>query len=149
MKTALITTTIHVPEAIDGYLANFAKNGHRDVEVVVIGDNKSPAETGDYLAGLAERTGYTIHWWDVARQKEWLKDLPELDQLLPYNSVQRRNLAYLQAVLIGAERIITVDDDNHATDDDFIGGHEVVGQCAAVPVVSSSSSRVTASTRLR
>jgi hypothetical protein len=52
--------------------------------------------------------------------------------------VQRRNLAYLLAVEGGAENIITIDDDNFATDDDYLGGHGIIGQTMKLPVVTSS-----------
>lgn len=142
MKTALVTTTIHVPKNLEGYCENLARNGHAGegaVEIIVIGDLKSPPETGTYLAELEQRTGTPIAWWDAERQREWLAELPDLDGLLPWNSVQRRNLAYLLAVVGGAERIITIDDDNFATDDDFLGGHSIVGEQRSLPVVTSSS----------
>ena len=103
MKTALVTTTIHVPRALELYLANFAAHGHKDVEVIVIGDKKTPPETGAYLQKLGDSSGYTVSYWDVERQRDWLRELPQLDQMLPYNSVQRRNLGYLQAALSGAD----------------------------------------------
>lgn len=139
MKTALITTTIHIPKNLEGYFDNLSKNGHTDVEAIVIGDMKSPPETKAYLAKLSEDSGFKIDYWDVERQRAWLKDLPELDKLLPYNSVQRRNLAYLLAVEGGAENIITIDDDNFATDDDYLGGHGIIGQTMKLPVVTSST----------
>jgi len=139
MKTALITTTIHIPKNLEGYFANLQSNGNTDVITIVIGDNKSPAETGAYLAELSQKTGFEIDYWDVDRQRAWLKDLPELDALLPYNSVQRRNLAYLFAVEKGAENIITIDDDNFATDDDYLDGHGIIGQTVKLPVVTNST----------
>ena len=138
MKTAIVTTTIRVPKVLENYAENLSTHGHEDVEFVVIGDLKSPPETGEWLAELSGRTNLTIHWWDADRQREWLRDLPDLDRLLPWNSVQRRNLAYIQAVMGGADRVITIDDDNWTTEDDFIGGHEVVGTEGPLPVVASS-----------
>ena len=139
MKTAIVTTTINLPPNLPSYFENLGKNDHRDVEFIVIGDMKSPADTGEYLARLAGESGFTIHWWDVDRQREWLKDLPELDLLIAYNSVQRRNLGYLQAAAAGAECIITIDDDNYATDDDYLAGHGIIGKTETLPIVSSST----------
>ena len=139
MKTAVVTTTINIPRNLEGYCENFAAHGQNDVELIVIGDLKSPVDTTKYLDELAERTGYNISYWDVERQRRWLEELPELDRLLPYNSVQRRNLGYLLAALGGAECIITIDDDNFATDQDFLGGHAIVGRTESLPVVSSST----------
>lgn len=139
MKTAIITTTIHVPVALEGYIDNLKANGYADVEFIVIGDNKTPTDAGPYLEKLSKSSGFAISYWDVERQKKWLADLPKLDKLIPYNSVQRRNLAYLQAVATGAEIIITIDDDNFATGDDFIGGHSITGKTEKLPVVASST----------
>lgn len=140
MKTALVTTTINIPRNIEGYLTNFATNGYTDdVEVIVIGDLKSPPETQKYLDDLQEQTGYPISYWGVDRQRQWLKELPKLDRLLPYNSVQRRNLGYLQATMNGAECIISIDDDNFATEQDYLGGHGIIGQVMSMEAVSSSS----------
>ena len=139
MKTAIITTTIRVPRNLEGFLANAAAYGHRDIEAFVVGDNKTPAETGDFLARLTDETGYATHWWDVERQKKWLADLPELDRLIPWNSVGRRNLAYLLAAEAGAECIITVDDDNFAAGGDYFGAHALVGQTRELPLVASSN----------
>ncbi len=148
MKTAIVTTTIRVPVVLENYLANLAAGGHTDVEFIVVGDLKSPPETGAFLAGLSERSGVPIHWWDAERQKDWLRGHEELDRLLPWNSVQRRNLAYLQAVLCGAERIITIDDDNWTTDDDYLGGHAIVGTTAKVETVASSRGWFNTASRL-
>lgn len=139
MKTAIVTTTIHIPKALESYVENLTRHGRQDVGFIVIGDKKSPAETGDYLARLEESAGYPIAWWDVPRQREWLAELPELDRLLPWNSVQRRNLGYLQAVMAGAECIVAIDDDNWATDDDYVGGHGIVGESPELDAVASST----------
>jgi hypothetical protein len=137
MSTALVTTTIFVPRNLAGYFQNFAANGHRDVFTIVIGDRKTPAEVGPFLADLERSTGYEIDYWDVERQRAWLEDLPELAQALPWNSVQRRNLGYLLAAMKGAERIISIDDDNFVTDDDYLGFHGIVGESATLPAVST------------
>jgi hypothetical protein len=141
MKTAIVTTTIRVPRVLENYADNLERHGHArgEVEFVVIGDLKSPPETGAYLAELARRRGFQVHWWDASRQRAWLAGQPELDRLLPWNSVQRRNLGYLQAALLGAETIITIDDDNWTTDDDFLGGHALVGETRELATLASSS----------
>ena len=141
MKTAIVTTTIRVPLVLENYVENLKRNGHGPDEVgfIVVGDLKSPVETEAFLSRLADESGFSIDWWGAARQKAWLKDHPELDRLLPWNSVQRRNLAYLQAALQGAETIITIDDDNWTTDDDYLGGHAVVGTERELPTLGSSS----------
>lgn len=137
MTTALVTTTIFVPRNLEGYLDNAARHGHDDLFVVVVGDRKTPPEVGPYLARLERQSGYTVEYWDVERQQDFLADLPELAELLPWNSVQRRNLGYLRAVLAGAERLISIDDDNFVTDDDYFGEHGVVGETVRRPAVTT------------
>lgn len=139
MRVAIVTTTIHVPRLLDGYVQNLARFGHEDVGFVIVGDHKTPPEIEAYLADLRGRCAYPIDYWDVPRQQAWLKRFPALDALLPYNCVQRRNLAYLVAAEAGAEVIITIDDDNHATDDDFVGHHAQVGQTQALTVIHSET----------
>ena len=139
MKTSIVLTTINIPINLESYTESFRKYGHRDVGFVVIGDRKSPTETGAYLDDLQKKTGYAIEYWDVDRQKGWLKEFPELDEILPYNSVQRRNIGYLRAVMLGAENIISIDDDNYAAEGDYLGGHDIVGKTLGLPCVSSSN----------
>jgi hypothetical protein len=141
MKTAIVTTTIRVPRVLENYVDNFKRHGHAPdaAEFIVIGDLKSPSETGPFLAELAQRSGFAVHWWDAPRQRAWLGEQPELDRLLPWNSVQRRNLGYLQAALLGAETIVTIDDDNWTTDDDYLGGHALVGETRELATLGSSS----------
>ncbi len=137
MSTALVTTTIFMPHNLEGYLENFAAHGHSDVWTIVIGDRKTPAEVGPYLAELEQRSGSRIDYWDVPRQEAWLVELPELADSIPWNSVQRRNFAYLLAAMEGAERMISIDDDNFVTDDDYLGQHEIVGRRVELPAVST------------
>jgi hypothetical protein len=75
---------------------------------------------------------------DVADQERWLGRFPAVGRLLPWNSIQRRNLGYLYAAEQGVRTIVTVDDDNLVTDDDFLGGHGVVGRSVAVECVESA-----------
>ena len=44
MKTAVILTTIRMPEILDGASKNAIKYGHGDTEFFIIGDNKTPRE---------------------------------------------------------------------------------------------------------
>ena len=138
MSTALVTTTIFVPHNLEEYYQNFAAHGHSEVVTIVIGDRKTPQEVGPFLADLEQKSGFRIDYWDAARQETWLEDLPELAQSLPWNSVQRRNLGYLLAgMMAGVDRIISIDDDNFVTEDDYLGQHEIVGTTAAMPAVST------------
>ena len=46
MKTAITITTINRPTVIESYLKNIQKFAHQDVEIIVIGDKKTPSGVG-------------------------------------------------------------------------------------------------------
>lgn len=137
---ALVTTTIRRPQFLEGALENADRYGHRDrLRIVVIGDRKTPPDVGDYVSELGRRFAVEAIYLDMAAQRKFLRRWPSFDLFLRNDSIQRRNVGYLQAACDGAEVIITVDDDNFVTEEDFIGGHAIVGSQAALPVVSHPS----------
>lgn len=115
MKIFLITTTIN--EAV--VLRLYRAIGGRRVRILAAGDEKSPHDKLKQLCteiGNAEYIGPT----------EQAKISPQLDKLIPHNSIQRRNFATLEAIRQGAELIISVDDDNVAVDRDYFADFERV-----------------------
>lgn len=139
-RTALVTTTIHVPECLGAYLDNARRHGHDEqLSVIVVGDRKTPSQTGDYLRELQRRFASRITYLDVPAQEKLLRRWPALDIVLRYNCIQRRNVGYLQAALDGAEVIIAADDDNFVTEEDYFGPHLRVGRKIEVPVVRHGS----------
>ena len=49
MKTTITTTTIHVPYLIEDYIKDVIKhNRQNDVDFVITGDKKTPAEAKEY-----------------------------------------------------------------------------------------------------
>jgi hypothetical protein len=129
-----------MPHCLENFLANAAKYGHvEQVSVIVVGDCKTPSEAGDFLRALGRRYPSRITYLDVADQQKLLRSWPAFDLTLRYNSIQRRNVGYLQAALDEADIIIAVDDDNFVTDEDYIGAHLAVGREVRVPVVSDPS----------
>lgn len=139
-RVALVTTTIHVPRFLADVLENADRYGHGDnLSVIVVGDRKTPEEVGRFLTELDGQFAAQITYLDIAAQKELLRRWPSLDLFLRFDCIQRRNIAFLQAAIDRAEVVITVDDDNFVTDDDFIGHHLLVGQTAELPVVRHSS----------
>ncbi len=138
MKIIFVTTTINIPKNIEGFIENIAKNNHKPVDFIIIGDKKTPVEINNYLNKL-DKKGCNIFYYDVEKQKEWLKNFPELDKFIPYNCVQRRNLAYLMAYENGSDTIITIDDDNFTTEDDHLGYNSIIGEKKEVEAVKSDS----------
>lgn len=139
MKAALVLTTINVPDLLYGYADNFEKYGHKDeVEIIVIGDRKTPEEAKEPIRQIQSR-GFQADFLDIPMQEEWLKKFPELKEIIPYNSDNRRNIGYLMAVERGADIVISIDDDNYVMDEDFLEGHQIVGSVRELKTVSSSN----------
>ena len=99
---ALITTTINVPENLKKWTEDFSVS---DV-VVVAGDKKTPhKEVHALLDELACQTEYI----DPHKETGWM-----CEEIIGYDSIQRRNLALLEAMKLGNDLryITTIDDDN-------------------------------------
>lgn len=105
LKTALITTTIHVPRV----LALYRKLGP-DVQFFVAADEKTPLEAYEFCAGIPNCEIYSPD-----RQRELGY---ECSALIGWNCIQRRNIALLEAVKWGADVIYSCDDDNISLDED-------------------------------
>lgn len=114
MKTCLLLTTINIPILLEDYLAQ-AKG--KDISFIVAGDLKTPPEARTYC----EERG--IEYMGEAEQNAYLEPYPELASYLPWNSVQRRNVAILKAYQDGAECIITIDDDNFCASECYFDQH--------------------------
>ncbi|MBN2473990.1 MAG: hypothetical protein JXB62_05250 [Pirellulales bacterium] len=137
---AVVTTTIRVPRFLADVIENAERYGHGErLMLIVVGDRRTPPEVTEYVADLDRRHATVAVHLDVPTQQRLLRRWPALDLFVRYHCIQRRNVGYLQAVLDGAEVIISVDDDNFMTDDDFIGHHLAVGRQVEVPVVSHPS----------
>ena len=83
MKYALVTTTIFIPKLLEKFCENFKNNGFENVELIVIGDKKTPFEVSSYCQELGEKFDYKVGYWGVDAQNKWLKNYPELDDYLP------------------------------------------------------------------
>ena len=139
-RVALVNTTIHVPHCLENYLKNAERHSHIDrVTLIVVGDRKTPIATGEYLAGLAQRYSTKITYLDIVAQKKLMRRWPQLDLTIRYDCIQRRNIGYLQAAIDGSDVIISIDDDNYVTDEDYVGHHLLVGQESRVPVINHPS----------
>lgn len=97
MKTALITTTVNVPTVLELY-----RQHGPDVAFFVAGDAKTPSAAYEFCETLPN-----CHWFMHGEDRGW-----RCDPLIGPNSIQRRNIALLEAVKWGADIIVSVDDDN-------------------------------------
>lgn len=140
VQAGLVVTTIHDLEVIEGYFDNFLKYGHLDqIQVFVIPDRKTPARAYERCRDL-QRRGMQIHCPTIEEQEKFLVEVGLLPSFIPYDSDNRRNIGYLMALDCGVDFVISIDDDNFCSSEDFFSEHLVVCQddCEAV-VVSSSS----------
>jgi hypothetical protein len=106
MDFALVTTTIGVPDVLRSY-----RELSSDVEIVIAGDRKSPHAD---IVALCKEIGGTYLDPDVQAER-----YPGLSDAIGWNSIQRRNLAVLEAARRGPDVIISIDDDNAPTGDYF------------------------------
>ena len=106
-KRVLITTTINVPEN----LKSWSDSGFDDDDTIIVaGDKKTPwVETVAFLKTLSCKTLY-LH----PDHRDF-----ECDEIIGFNSIQRRNIALLEAIKLQPSYITTVDDDNWPCKLDF------------------------------
>lgn len=102
MKTALITTTINVPTVLELY-----RRHGPDVRMFVAGDLKTPQAAADWCHDL---NGVTY----LAPQMQQSFGY-KCSELIGWNTIQRRNIALLEAVKWGADIIVSVDTDDFPT----------------------------------
>ena len=124
-KIAIITTTINYPQLLEDYAKDSKKYLKKNIDLffVIAGDKKTPKNTNNLCVKLEKKYGFKFYYLDVIKQNNFLKKFKELKKYLPWNSVQRRNVAILFALELKSELIITIDDDNFLHDKDFLNSH--------------------------
>jgi hypothetical protein len=100
VKRALITTTVTVPDNLEAWRRHMKD----DDIIIVAGDLKTPHDA--VVKTLANLPGDNVYL-DPDDQIKWL-----CSEVIGWNSIQRRNVALLEALSRGAEIITTVDTDN-------------------------------------
>ena len=139
MKIAITLTTIFKPLVIEDYLKNIKKYDHKNLEIIVVEDKKTPSGVKEFCEGLEKKYNIPVRYLDLKFQKDYLIKYPDLDKYLPFNSFARRNIADLYAYEKGFNIIIRVDDDNCPLEDDFVGIHSLVGKKLKASVISSKN----------
>lgn len=121
-------TTIFDPESIlQALYENISRYHHlEEVKVWVVGDKKTPAIVAG-LAGKFSALGMETVYFSVEEQDLWGKNM-EFYGRVPYNNHTRRNFGILKALADGCQILISIDDDNFPTADDFIGFHSNNGK---------------------
>lgn len=107
MKTVLVTTTIHVPEVLRKY-----RELGPDVRFVVAGDRKSPHQE---ILDLLNQLGGYVYLTPEEQEDRY----PALSETIGWNSIQRRNIAILEAAKLEPDVVVSIDDDNWPKGDYF------------------------------
>lgn len=138
-KTAIVTTTIRLPRFLEGVCENVVTHKHEDVSCIVVGDEKTPAETSAFCEALSKKFGVPIFYLDIPAQERALAAYPELLTLVPHNSGVRKLLGNFIAYRDGCETLIMIDDDNFATDIDLVGFHGIVNNSPELEYVETDT----------
>lgn len=140
MKIAITTTTIHVPNLLEEYVQDIQKYNRSDVFFVIAGDKKTPIQTKKFCKSLEEKSNIPLVYMDCDEQDQFLSEnYPALKSYLPWNCIQRRQVAILKAFSMGADLIVLIDDDNYIACEDYIG--KVLGTGATAEQLTVSSQR--------
>lgn len=138
MKITITTTTIHVPYLIEDYIKDVIKYGRQDyVDFVITGDRKTPDDAKEYCAQLEAKYHIPVLFMDVEAQDTYLERFSTFKNFLPWNCIQRRQVAILKAYDQGSDIIILIDDDNYIACEDYVGHHMHLGQPNTMATVSS------------
>lgn len=131
-------TTIREAELVLEYSRNAATYNHKCF-IVVIGDRKTPDERNKKIALRAREFGTDCTYLGIDDQERWLTSFPMLTDKIPYDSDNRRNIGYLYARALGADVIVSIDDDNYCPDTDFFGLHNTIGREVTFPTAESDN----------
>jgi hypothetical protein len=99
-RKVIITTTINSPT---GATKRFCEK--KDFDFIIVGDKKTPHD--EYL--FLEKKYTHVTYFSPESQEAQYKDLSDS---IGWNSIQRRNLGFVNAYQLGYDIIASVDDDN-------------------------------------
>ena len=99
MTVYIVTTTINQPTLATRKFAKISLN--RGYKFIVVGDKKTPHEAYENMDGV-----YYLHP-DIQDKK-----YKQVSDSIGWNSIQRRNLGFIEAYNEGADIVATIDDDN-------------------------------------
>ena len=131
-KITVVTTTIHVPHFLKAYSNDAQRCGH-DVNFIVVGDRKSPADTADFCQTIPDCV-----YMGIEEQREYMLRFPELWHHLPFDSFERRNIGILRAYETGCDVMVTIDDDNLLATEDVFRWHAMPGDCRELALFKST-----------
>lgn len=123
----IVFTTIFHPAVLEELYKNISTHGHlSETKIWVVGDRKTPA-SARALARTLTTKGLETVYLDIPSQDKWGTQYADFYKRIPYDNETRRNFGYLAALEDGCRVLISMDDDNFPTDDDFVGRHSQTG----------------------
>ncbi len=138
-KITFTLTTIKIPYLLENYIKDSLLSRFEDVDVIITGDYKSPLETKKFCQNLQKKFGINIEFMDVNDQNLYMNKYSELKNFIPFNCIQRRNIAILKAYEQGSEIIILMDDDNFISHKNYLKYHSFLGKFNDLEVIKSNS----------
>lgn len=123
MKAAIVITTIYKNKIIEMLCRNIKKFKHvDDTSIIVIPDKKTPDAVYKDCKTFKKK-GFHIICPALEEQEKFLKKINLYPEFIPYNSDNRRNIGYLM-MLESSDILISMDNDNYPSEDDFVGFHK-------------------------
>jgi hypothetical protein len=138
MKIGIAITTINTPYFLEDILLKYI-NQDDYLKLLIIGDNKTPANIAEYCSGLQNKFGIDIEYSNLEEQRQYLSNYSSLAKIIPENSGVRKMVANLYFVTNDYDSIIMIDDDNFVLNDCIIRGHSVVMNKTSINVIESSN----------
>lgn len=138
-RISLVTTTINVPVLLQDYAKDLVEHGYKEVDIIVTGDNKTSPEARTLCEQVQQKFGIETIYMDVQDQNKFMTNYPALNEFLPFNCIQRRNVAILNAYERGAEMIVTIDDDNFLAQKNYFKSHDIVGVESSIKTLASDN----------
>ena len=123
----IVTSTVNIPYFLESLTNNINKYNHSDIEIIVIGDENTPDGANDYCNSLMDKSQIEIKYYDINSQKQIFKEYKEFYDFIPLNNNVRKMIGTIYSYLNNTDIVILIDDDNFATEHDFINGHNKVG----------------------
>ncbi len=136
---SLVTTTINVPLLFESYIKDAIKFKRNLQNVIIAADKKTPDEAYSFCKGLEKKFDIECKLVSPQEQEDYLKRWPSLAKFIPWNCVQRRNIAILMAYESGSDIVAIIDDDNFLNQPDYLGLHGHIGEAQKLQAVSNSS----------
>jgi hypothetical protein len=136
-KTFLLVSSPHFPVALEAYLSNARDYGHRDLEVLLIGDRNCGPEVNSFSRNI-ERNFFPCHFLDMDSQKSYLNSRNnDLKKHLRFDSRPRKSIGLLWAWENGADLVLFINPQDDPIKGDFVGQHLHVGDTSQLQTVSS------------